>query len=83
MLSTRRTEDEDGYKSLLAGDFNGLKRNAKRKRTKVTDPFGVWPVSSTRHIGKSQTVVTSDTLDVRGPIPLTRADLRVRPRVVP
>jgi hypothetical protein len=35
MLSTGRTEDEEGYKSLLAGDFNGLKRNAKRKRTNV------------------------------------------------
>jgi hypothetical protein len=40
MLSTGRTEDEDGYKSLLAGDFNGLKRNAKRKRTKATELFG-------------------------------------------
>ena len=47
MLSTGRTEDEDGYKLLLAGDFNGLQRNAKRKRTNVTDPFGVWSVSST------------------------------------
>jgi len=47
MLSTGRTEDEDGYKFLLAGDFNGLQRNAKRKRTNVKDPFGVWSVSST------------------------------------
>jgi hypothetical protein len=47
MLSTGPTKDEDGYKSLLAGDFNGLKRNAKRKRTNVTDPFGVWRASST------------------------------------
>ena len=30
------------------------------------------------HTGKSQTVVTSDSLDVRGPIPLTCAALRVR-----
>ena len=78
MLSTARTENEDGYKSLLAGDFNGLKRNAKRKRTNATDPFGVCPSPPLSHIGKSQTVVTSDSLDVRGPIPLTRAGLHVR-----
>ena len=40
-----RAPEED----LLASDFNGLKGNAKRKRTKPTDLFGVSrPSSSTQ-----------------------------------
>jgi hypothetical protein len=38
MLSTGRTEDEDGYKSLLAGDFDGLKKKYQAKENKGDRP---------------------------------------------
>jgi len=47
MLSTRRTDHKDLYQSLPAGNLNGLKRNAKRKRTKVTDTGPRPPLSRT------------------------------------
>jgi hypothetical protein len=48
MLSAGNREEGDGHESLLTGDVNRLKGNAKRKRTKATDSFGVCrPSSST------------------------------------
>ena len=38
MLSTGHTEDENGYKSLLAGDFNGLKKKCQAKENKGDRP---------------------------------------------
>jgi len=38
MLSTGRIEDEDDYESLLAGDFNGLKKKCQAKENKGDRP---------------------------------------------
>jgi len=43
MLSTRRTEDEDGYKSLLAGDFNGPEKKCQAKENKGDRPIRSLP----------------------------------------
>jgi hypothetical protein len=41
MLSAGHREESDGHESLLTGEVNRLKGNAKRKRTKATGSFGV------------------------------------------
>jgi hypothetical protein len=73
MLSAAPKE-EDGYRSLLAGDFTRTKRNAKRQTTKATDSFGVClrphPLGiarnlecrDVRHFGRSR----SDSFDACG-----------------
>ena len=39
MLSTGRTEDENGYKSLLADDFNGPEKKCQAKENKGDRPI--------------------------------------------
>jgi len=39
MLSTGSTEDEDGHKSLLAGDFNGPEKKCPAKENKGDRPI--------------------------------------------
>lgn len=50
----------------------------REQRRQTHSESGPYPHLPLGHIGKSQTVATSDSLDVRSPIPLTRADLQVR-----
>lgn len=76
MLSAARTEEAGGYKVLLANDFHGLKGNAneREQRRHCRSESVALPRASSLDL-KTRTLVTSDTLDIRGPIPLTRAAL--------
>lgn len=64
-------------------DFNGLRGNTKRNRTErqSRSESGTRPHPPS-HKRQTGSVLTSDDLDLRGPIPLTYEGLQVRPAVL-
>ena len=74
----RGLEEEDGCKSLLASGLNRLKEMPSDREQRQETVRSRFLVPSTRHRKETVSAATSDTSDIRGPIPLTRAYLQVK-----